>query len=56
MQATKNLDLNPDPQLELIGVPDDSNVKHPDYDFPTFSLTFRSFRIPFTICYNMSLK
>ncbi|KAF8506004.1 hypothetical protein F5888DRAFT_494244 [Russula emetica] len=25
-----------DPQLELISVPDDSNVKHPDYYFPTF--------------------
>jgi hypothetical protein len=49
----------PDPQLELISVPDsdDSNVKHPGCHFPTFnSLIFRSFRIPFTICYNMSLK
>ncbi len=25
-----------DPQIELKSVPDDSNVKHPDYDFPTF--------------------
>lgn len=25
-----------DPQLELIGVPDDSDVKHPDYHIPTF--------------------
>lgn len=24
-----------DPQLEIISVPD-SNVKHPDYHFPTF--------------------
>ena len=25
-----------DPQLELISVPDDSNVKHPDYHFSPF--------------------
>ena len=29
-------ETEPDPQLELLSVPDDSNVKHPDYHFPTF--------------------
>jgi hypothetical protein len=33
-------DQEPEPEsdlpLELISVPDDGNVKHPDYLFPTF--------------------
>ena len=29
-----------DPQLELISVPDDGNVKHHDYHFSTFLLPF----------------
>jgi hypothetical protein len=46
-----------DPQLELISVPGDSNVKHPiQLSLSKLPLIFQSFRIPFRICYNMSLK
>jgi hypothetical protein len=47
-----------DTQLELTGVPADSNVKHSRLSLPNLSLLikFRSLRITFTIFYNISLK
>ena len=41
-------DQEPEPEsdpLGLISVPDDTNVKHPDYQFPTF-LDFSKFQDP----------
>jgi hypothetical protein len=53
-------DHEPEPEsdthLELLSVPADSNVKHPRLSLSNLSLTVRSFRILFMICYNMSLE